>query len=195
MPQQSYSVKLPFSFKHSVLATGSELNTTFSLLKKDTVFISPPYRDLKDPSVFRDFKKDITRREKAIRIKPDTIACDSHPGYISAEYARNIGGRTLVEVEHHHAHVASCMALNGLKAKVIGVAFDGTGYGGDGTMWGGEFLIAGYDSYKRAAHIAYTAMPGGDKAVLEPIRMALSYLYKAYHGGIKKVKTGVLERL
>ncbi len=195
MPPQPYSVKLPFSFKHPVLATGSEMNTTFSLLEKDAVFVSSPYRDLKDPSVLEDFKKDIAKEEKRLHVRPEVVACDLHPGYISAEYARNIGARTLIEVQHHHAHVASCMVENSLEAKVIGVAFDGTGYGEDATTWGGEFLVAGYGSCKRAAHIAYAAMPGGDKAVLEPIRMAFSYLYKIYHGGIKRLKAGVLERL
>ncbi|MFH0839799.1 MAG: hypothetical protein V1883_02140 [Candidatus Omnitrophota bacterium] len=189
------TVKVPFSFKHSVLAAGSETNTTFSLLKKDTVFVSAPYKDLKAPLTLDSFKKDIARKEASLHINPDIIACDLHPEYMSAKYAKTLGAGALVEVQHHHAHIASCMAESGLKGKVIGVAFDGMGYGPDGTIWGGEFLIGGYHSYRRAAHIAYATMPGGDKAVLEPIRMAFSYLYKTYKGNIAKVRTGVLLRL
>lgn len=193
------SIKLPFSFKHTVLALGSETNTTFSLLSNDAVFLSDPYRDLKDPSIFEDFKRGISDKKKALRIKPDTIACDMHPEYISSKYARDIAkdekGVCLAEVQHHHAHIAACMAENGLIGKVIGVAFDGTGYGADGKIWGGEFLIAGYKEFERVAHIAYVPMPGGDRAVREPIRMVLAYLYKAYGGYINKVPAGILERL
>jgi len=192
-------LKLPSFFKHSVLALGSETNTTFSLLNKDTVFLSNPYQDLKDLSVFENFKNDILKERKSAGIKPDVIACDMHPEYISAKYGRDIAGEKkgihLIEVQHHHAHVVSCMAENGLRGEVIGVAFDGTGYGADGKIWGGEFLIAGYKDFERAAHIAYVPMPGGDKAVLEPIRMAFSYLYKAYKGNVSRVKADILRRL
>ncbi len=193
------SIKLPFSFKHSVLALGSETNTTFSLLNKDTIFLSEPYTDLKDPSAFESFRKDILKEEKSLGIKPDIIACDMHPEYISSKYARDIAGNKkgvcLIEVQHHHAHAAGCMAENDLRAKVIGVTFDGTGYGVDGKIWGGEFLIADYKDFERAAHIAYVPMPGGDRAVLEPIRMVLAYLYKVYNGYVNKVPADILERL
>lgn len=195
MPLQSYSIRLPFSFRHSVLAVGSETNTSFSLLKKNAVFVSRSYNDLKTPSTFEKFKKDITGKEKALSIKPCIIACDLHPEYMSVKYAKEISGGNPVEVQHHHAHTVSCMAENGIRGKVISVAFDGTGYGQDAGMWGGEFLAAGYDSFKRAAHIASTAMPGGDKAVLEPIRMAFSYLHKTYEGNAKLARTAVLKRL
>ena len=192
-------LKLPFSFKHSILALGSETNTTFSLLNKDTVFLSQPYQDLKDPSVFEDFKNDILKEEKSLGIKPEIIACDMHPEYISSKYGRDIAKDRkdirLVEVQHHHAHAAACMAENNLSGKVIGVAFDGTGYGSDGKIWGGEFLIADYKDFERVGHIAYIPMPGGDRAVLEPIRMVLAYLYKAYGGYINKVPVDILERL
>lgn len=193
------SIKLPFSFKHSVLALGSETNAAFSLLSKDTVFLSRPCHDLKNPSLFENFKNDILKEKRLLGIKPDTIACDMHPEYVSSKYARDIAKDKkdicLVEVQHHHAHVAACMAENNLNGKVIGVAFDGTGYGADGKIWGGEFLITGYKDFERAAHIAYVPMPGGDRAVFEPIRMVLAYLYKAYDGYINKVPVDILERL
>ena len=192
-------LKLPFSFKHSVLALGSETNTTFSLLNKDTVFLSKPYQDLKDLPAFENFKEDILKEEGSLGIEPDVIACDMHPEYISSKYGRDITKDKkdirLIEVQHHHAHAAGCMAENNLRGKVIAVTFDGTGYGSDGKMWGGEFLIAGYKDFERAAHIAYMPMPGGDRAVLEPIRMVLTYLYKAYGGCINKVPADILERL
>lgn len=189
------TVKLPFSFKHSVLAAGSETNTTFSLLKKDAVFVSGPYKDLKTPSTLDSFKNDIAQKIKSLHIKPDIIACDLHPEYMSVKYAKTFGGRALIETQHHHAHIAGCMAENGLRGKVIGVALDGAGYGPDAAIWGGEVFTAGYASFKRAAHIAYAAMPGGDKAALEPVRMAFSYLYKTYKGNIDKAPADVLGRL
>jgi hydrogenase maturation protein HypF len=197
------SIKLPFSFKDSVLATGSELKSSFSILVGDTVFMSEVFDDLREPGLFEDFKKAILKNAKDLKTETNIIACDSHPEYISTKYSKEIykkGGRRgkkryLVEVQHHHAHITSCMAENGLRGKVIGIAFDGTGYGADGNIWGGEFLAADYRGFERQAHLAYVPMPGADQAVLEPARMAFSYIYKTYKDRIGKLKLDVLKRI
>ena len=116
------------------------------------------------------------------RIEPEIIAYDLHPEYLSTKYALGLGaegkpGLRLVPVQHHHAHIVSCMAENNVKAPVIGVAFDGTGYGTDGTLWGGEFLIADWKDFERVGHLEPVPMPGGAAAIHRPYRMALGYLY------------------
>jgi hydrogenase maturation protein HypF len=199
----SVIVKLPFSLKKTVLAVGPELKTTFAILRKDNVFISDVFDDLKKPQVFEDLKKAILNKKKEFEFDPNIIACDLHPEYISTKFAKEIFEKAkkrkkkiyLFEIQHHHAHIASCMAENGLCGKVIGVAFDGTGYGSDGNMWGGEFLLADYSSFNRQAHLAYVPMPGADKVVLEPARMAFSYLYKTYKKSINRLRLGVLKKI
>ncbi len=199
MKKSNSAIKLPFYARAPVLATGSESNSSFAVLSGDTVFISDTFADLKDPVEFDEYRSAIVRQSRAF--KPRVIACDLHPEYMSAKYARDISGKgkagrkPLVEVQHHHAHAAGCMAENGLRGKAIAVVFDGTGYGSDGNVWGGEFLIAGYGGFERRGHLAYVRMPGGDKAVLEPMRMALSYLRGAYGSRIKTAKADVLRRM
>lgn len=120
--------------------------------------------------------------ESVTGVAPVLLAADRHPGYRSGRWAvRNAGGRPLVRVQHHHAHIASALAEHGLDGarRVIGVAFDGTGYGDDGAVWGGEVLLADYAGYTRFAHLAYVPLPGGDAAVHRPYRMALSHLRAA----------------
>ena len=201
------SIRLPFSFENSVLATGSEIKSSFAILAGDTVFISSVFDDLRQPKVFENFKRAILKNKRNFKFEPDgipdIIACDLHPEYISVKYSKDIFEEAkkrkeklcLLEIQHHHAHIASCMAENGLRGKVIGVAFDGTGYGSDGNIWGGEFLIVDYNDFDRAAHLAYVPMPGADKAVLEPIRMAFSYLYKTYKGSVAGLKSDALRRI
>ncbi len=106
------------------------------------------------------------------------------PDYLSTSFAEGFGELRRVAVQHHHAHLASCMAENGLDGQVIGVIFDGTGYGTDGTVWGGEFLVGGYDGCRRAGHFRQVPLPGGDAAVKEPFRMALAYLHDAFGAGL-----------
>jgi hydrogenase maturation protein HypF len=195
------SIRLPFSFQDLVLATGSETKTSFAFLSKKDVFVSNIFDDLKEPKISGNFKKAILKNLK--KFSPAIIACDLHPEYISTKYAKEVFEKarkrkkklSLLEIQHHHAHIATSMAENGLRGKVIGVALDGTGYGTDGNIWGGEFLIANYHKFDRVAHFAYVPMPGAGRAVIEPVRMAFSYLYRTYKGDIYKLKSGVLKRI
>ncbi|MDD2582895.1 MAG: carbamoyltransferase HypF, partial [Desulfuromonadaceae bacterium] len=121
----------------------------------------------------------VTHLSAILAVKPGLVACDLHPDYLSSRFAED-SGVPLIRVQHHHAHLASCMAENRLDGDAIGILLDGTGYGPDGTVWGGEFLVGGYDSYRRAGHFRQVPLPGGDAAVREPWRMAVSYLHQAF---------------
>jgi hydrogenase maturation protein HypF len=184
-----YPIILDFELKE-VLALGGELKNTISFSKENYVFLSQYLGDLKSVETLNFLKKSITSLKKMFRINPEIIACDLHPDYLSTQYAEEIGakkGLKVVKVQHHHAHIASCMAENNIKEKVIGVAYDGTGYGDDGNIWGGEFLLCDLKEYIRVGHLKYYPLPGGDKAIMEPWRMAYSYLYSIYGPRAKKI--------
>jgi len=173
---------LDFKLKE-VLALGGELKNTISFSKENYIFLSQYLGDLKSVETLEFFKESITSFKKMFRVKPEIIACDLHPDYLSTQYAEEIKvkkGLKVVKVQHHHAHIVSCMAENNVKEKVIGVAYDGTGYGDDGNIWGGEFLLCDLKKYSRVGHLKYYSLPGGDKAIVEPWRMAYSYLYSIY---------------
>jgi hydrogenase maturation protein HypF len=154
-------------------------------------FLSHHLGDLDDYAAYRAFEKDSALYQQLFAIQPQVIAHDLHPDYASTRYAME---RARVEqtrrlaVQHHHAHMASCMAENGLVEPVIGVTFDGTGFGTDEAIWGGEFLIGDYQHFRRAAHLRYVGMPGGDQAIREPWRMAVAHLVDA------QVRNPILER-
>ena len=177
----------PIILPHAVppiLATGPELKNTFCLAKDRYAFLSHHIGDMENYETLQSFEQGIEHFERLFHIRPEAIACDLHPNYIATRYALERAEREnlpFINIQHHHAHIAACMADNGLDGDepVIGVSFDGTGYGDDSAIWGGEFLIAGYSGYQRYAHLAYTPLPGGDKAVREPWRMALSWLHTA----------------
>jgi hydrogenase maturation protein HypF len=138
--------------------------------------------DLDHYDAFRAFEADVTLYERLFGVKPECIVHDLHPDYVTTRYAQGRAsneGTKLLAVQHHHAHLASCMAEHGLAGPVIGVTFDGTGFGTDGAVWGGEFLVGDYRNFRRAAHLRYVAMPGGDRAIREPWRMAVSHLADA----------------
>ncbi len=132
----------------------------------------------------RSFEDGIAHFERMFRIHPEAIACDLHPDYLSSRYALQRSqqdGLQVFRVQHHHAHIAACMADNGLDGShpVIGLAFDGTGYGDDGAIWGGEFLVADYSGYQRPYHLDYFPLPGGDAAIKRPARTALALLWQS----------------
>lgn len=163
-----------------VLAVGGEQKNTFCLTKDRYAYLSHHIGDLENIETMAAFEEGIELYKKVFSIEPEIIACDLHPEYLSTKYALDQQGITLTGVQHHHAHVAACMAEKGLREKVIGISFDGTGYGTDGRIWGGEFLVCDYLDFVRAAHLAYVPMPGGAKAIKEPWRMAVGYLNRTF---------------
>ena len=159
-----------------VLAVGGELKNTVCLTRGKHAFLSQHIGDLENVESYKSFREAIYHLEGILEIEPEIIAYDLHPDYFSTRWALQQTGAKLVGVQHHHAHIASCMAENHLEGCVIGLAMDGTGYGADGNIWGGEVLVAGYEDFVRAAHFEYVPLPGGDAAIREPWRMAVSYL-------------------
>jgi hydrogenase maturation protein HypF len=173
----------------SVLAVGGELKNAICLTKGKHAFLSQHVGDLENVESYSFFHEAIQRLERILEIQPEIVAYDLHPDYFSTKWALQQSGVKLVGVQHHHAHVASCMAENHLEGRVIGMALDGTGYGTDGNIWGGEVLIAGYEDFDRAAHFEYVPLPGGAAAIREPWRMAVSYL--AHHFGREFLKLDI----
>lgn len=178
-----YPVHLPFSVRPA-LAVGGELKNTFCLTRERYAFLSQHIGDMENYETLGFFTQMVEQLGRTFRIVPQLVAHDMHPGYLSTHYAQELAaerGLPRIAVQHHHAHVAACMAEHGLGAErqVIGVALDGTGYGPDGTIWGGEFLVAGYASFRRAAHLKALPLPGGDAAIRRPYRVALAYLWAA----------------
>ena len=173
----------------SVLAVGGELKNTICLTKGKHAFLSQHVGDLENVESYSFFHEAIEHLERILEIRPEIIAYDLHPDYFSTKWALQQSGAKLVGVQHHHAHIASCMAENHLEGRVIGFALDGTGYGTDGNIWGGEVLIAGYEDFERAAHFEYVPLPGGEAAIREPWRMAVSYL--AHHFGREFLKLDI----
>jgi hydrogenase maturation protein HypF len=172
-------IALPRECRRPILAVGGQLKGTFALGRGRHAFLSHHLGDLDHFDAYRAFTRDVGLYEQLLAIRPEVLAHDLHPDYASTRYARQRRPDALVAVQHHHAHVASCMAEHGLVEPVLGVAFDGTGYGSDGAVWGGEFLIADYRQFRRAAHLRYVGLPGGDQAIREPWRMAVAHLLDA----------------
>jgi hydrogenase maturation protein HypF len=167
-----------------VLACGAELKNTFCLAKADRAFVSHHIGDLENAETLRSFTEGIEHFGRLFDIEPELVAHDLHPDYLSTKYAADLDGVELLGVQHHHAHIASCLADNGEEGPVIGVAFDGTGFGSDGTIWGGEFLIADLAGFERAGHLDQVPMPGGAAAIRQPWRMAATYLAASYPAGL-----------
>lgn len=158
-----------------MLAVGGELKNAFCLTKGRHAILSQHIGDLENYETLVFFEETLAHLKRLFRVEPRLVAHDLHPGYLSTRYALAMEGVPKLGVQHHHAHVASCMAENGLDGEVIGVAFDGTGYGTDGAIWGGEFLVAGYREFTRRAHLRYVPLAGGDRAVRQPWRSAVAY--------------------
>lgn len=168
----------------SVLATGGELKNTFCILQRNYAFLSHHIGDMENYETLRAFENGISHYEKLFRFKPEVIAYDLHPNYLSTRYGLSRAGEDqlpAIGIQHHYAHIAACIAENQLPPDelTLGIAFDGTGYGEDGTIWGGEFLLASLKQCQRVAHIDYAKLPGGDQAAREPWRYSLSLLEKA----------------
>jgi hydrogenase maturation protein HypF len=167
----------------SVLSVGAELKNTFCLTRDNYAFISHHIGDLQNLETLKAFEEGIPHYENLFKIKPLAIACDKHPDYLSTQYAEKRACQEslpLISVQHHHAHLASVLAENNWNTNepVIGISFDGTGFGIDGKIWGGEFLYGGYAHFERKLHLEYMPLPGGDSATLHPSKIAAAYLWK-----------------
>jgi hydrogenase maturation protein HypF len=171
---------LPVPCPRPTLALGGQLKATFALGRGRHAFVSHHMGDLDNYEAYRAYVAAIGHYGQLFAFRPELLVHDLHPDYSSTRYAAQLGESIpRLAVQHHHAHMASCMADNGLDEPVIGVTFDGTGFGIDGAIWGGEFLTGDYRGFRRAAHLRYVAMPGGDQAIREPWRMALTHLIDA----------------
>jgi len=172
-----YPIRLPFETKQ-VLGCGAEEKNTFCLTKDNYAFLSQHIGDMENMETLEHFDSTISLYKRLFHVEPEIVAHDLHPDYLATKYARELGesGIKLIPVQHHHAHIASCMADNGLEGLVIGVAFDGTGMGEDGNIWGGEFLVADYRNFRRAGHLEYLPLPGGATAIRRPRRTAIGYI-------------------
>ncbi len=173
-------VALPREFPRPVLACGAELKNTFSVAKNRHVFVSHHIGDLENYETLRSFTTGIEHFTRLFDVEPAVVAHDLHPEYLSTKYAVDLDDVDLVGVQHHHAHIASCLADNGADGPVLGVAFDGLGYGTDGTIWGGEFLRADLVDFQRLAHLEPVPLPGGTTAIKQPWRTAVAYLSGRY---------------
>ena len=175
-------VMAPFRFREPVLALGPYMNNTIALGIDDKVFISQHVGDLDTPLAMEFFEETINDFLRLFDVRPEVVVSDMHPGYYSTKYGEKHFKDKLVKVQHHYSHILSCMAENDVSkdTEVIGFAFDGTGYGIDKTIWGGEVLIASYKKSIRAFHLRPYRLPGGEKAVKEPCRTALSLLYETF---------------
>jgi len=177
-----YPIHLPFPMPQT-LAVGGELKNTFCLTRDRYAFLSQHIGDMENYETLTFFEEMVEQLKRTFRIEPKIIAHDLHPAYLSTRYAKDHAEDydARFAIQHHHAQIASCMAEHGLTGDrpVIGVAFDGTGYGTDGAIWGGEFLMMDYASFQRAAHLKYVPLPGGDAAIRRPYRIALAHLWAA----------------
>jgi hydrogenase maturation protein HypF len=178
-----YPVRLPCE-TFPILAVGGELKNTFCVTRGEYAFVSQHIGDLENFETLQSFEEATAHFEALFRVRPQAIAYDMHPDYMATRFAlkhAQATGLPAVAVQHHHGHIAACMAEHRLSGErpVIGVAFDGTGYGEDGAIWGGEFLLADYQGYRRLFHLAYVPLIGGEAAVRQPWRVALAWLKHA----------------
>lgn len=175
---------------NTMLAMGSDLKNTFAINRNQEVLLSPHIGDLGSESVHSTYEWTIDRYEQLFELKPEALIIDSHPGFFSSTRGRDLSSQfhiPLLEVQHHHSHIASVMAEHNLNDTVLGVCFDGTGYGDDGTIWGGEFLVCQGAEYRRVAHLHMAPLPGGEQAVREPWRQALWYVRNHYGSDLPTV--------
>jgi hydrogenase maturation protein HypF len=177
-----------------ILATGAELVNCFCIGKGNQAIMSQHIGDLKNLETYEFYAESIEKYKTLFRFRPKLVVTDFHPDYFSSRYAEDTG-LPLLKVQHHHAHIASCMAEHGLDEKVIGVAMDGSGLGDDGHIWGGEFMVCDYSGYERISHFEYIPLPGGDKVTHEPWRTAVSMLYKVYGSDISDLNLPFLRQI
>ncbi len=179
----------------SVLGLGAELKNTVCLTKENRAFISQHVGDMENLETYNFFRLTIEHLKHILEIEPDVIGCDLHPDYLSTVYAREQDDYPVVYVQHHHAHLVSCLAENRVLDPAIGITLDGTGYGSDGNIWGGEVLVGDLVSFERVAHLDYAPLPGGDMATKFIWRMGLSYLYTTFGENLFDLDIQFIRRL
>lgn len=191
-------IKLPYRIKKAILACGADSKGAFALAEGERAYLVDGFGDLAEIDNLARYEKAISGYKRKLGIKPKVIACDLHPGYYSSVFAESYQpsaiSHQLYRVQHHEAHIASALIDNSLTGNVIGLAFDGTGLGYDGNIWGGEFFAGNARRLRRAAHFDYIPMPGGDKAVTEPWRMASSYLYRVFGERFVRLKADFMKK-
>ena len=178
-----------------ILACGGELKNTLCLTKDRYAIVSQHIGDLENLETMEFFRETLGHLQRFFRVTPVAAAHDLHPNYLSTRFALEESGLKTIGVQHHHAHIASCMADNGLRGRVIGVALDGTGYGLDGRIWGGEFLACSFGGFERRGHLRYVPLPGGDSAVRQPWRSALAYLRAAFGSQAASLALPIFEEI
>ena len=192
---------LPFRVKRPILACGADLKAAFALAKGKEAYLVDGFGDLADLDNYTRYERAIKSWIRKLGIKPEIIACDLHPGYFSSRFAEDFLRKTkderrkTITIQHHEAHVAAVIADNSIKGDVIGVTFDGTGFGQDGNIWGGEFFVGNAAGFRRVAHLEYVPMPGGEAVISQPWRMAASYLYNAFGKKFLKLNIDFVKRL
>jgi hydrogenase maturation protein HypF len=189
------ATRLPVPASRPILACGGELKSTVALVRGGEAFLSQHLGDLTNERASRSFVDAIEHLQRLLDVTPEVVAHDLHPAYRSTRHAASLGHLERVGVQHHHAHIASCLADNGIDRRVIGVAWDGTGYGVDGHVWGGEFLVADLAGFERAGHLELVPLPGGEAAIREPWRMAAAYLRTAYGDAMASLDLASVRRL
>jgi hydrogenase maturation protein HypF len=172
------ALRLPSPASRPLIATGGELKSTFCVARDSEAFLSAHLGDLDNADAYRAFVTDLELYREMLSVRPETFACDMHPDYLASKWAREQPGE-LIEIQHHHAHAAACLAEHGEEGPALALVFDGTGYGPDGTLWGGELLRCNLSGYVRVAHLQPVALPGGEAAIREPWRCAAAYLEAA----------------
>ncbi len=169
-------VPLPLATPRPLIAVGPHLKNTFTLAHGRDAYVSQHIGDLETLETLEHFQATLATYRRLFRVEPEVAVRDAHPGYLSTRLAGDLGLARIIAVQHHHAHVAAVIAEHGVITPVVGLAFDGTGYGDDGHVWGAEFLVADLAGYRRAGHLRYASLPGGDLAARQPWRVALGYL-------------------
>ncbi len=178
-----------------ILACGADLKNVFCLSRGNQMYMSHHIGDLDNVETLTSFEESVLHFQRIFYIYPDVVAYDLHPEYACSQYALSLQHVKKIGVQHHHAHIVSCMADNEIDKQVIGIAFDGTGYGLDGNIWGGEFLVCDYRICERMAHVEYFPLPGGDKAIVEPWRVAASLLFRIYGDAMMNLDIDFIKQL
>ena len=178
-----------------ILACGGELKNTFCLTRDRYAFVSHHVGDLENLETLNSYREGIEHFKRLFSIDPRAVVYDLHPDYLSTQYALSMSELPKVGVQHHHAHIVSSMVENGISGEVIGVALDGTGFGTDGTVWGGEFLKVNFRDFTRMAHLKTVPMPGGTMAIKEPWRMAMVYLSEVFGEDVPELKIDLIHRV